>query len=65
MKILIILRTGMPFKLSSGGRQAIYNMVDYLRHYVDISIFYWDHGQDALEDKEKLQRHWSNVRFYA
>lgn len=55
----------MPFKLNSGGRQAVFNTIDYLRNYIEISIFYWDDDKDSNEDKEKLKQYWQNVNFYA
>ena len=37
MKILFIIPY-IPFPLNSGGNQAFFNMVDYLRHKMDVSI---------------------------
>jgi len=64
MKLLIIIHSSVfPDQLSTGGKQAVYNMVDYLRHYIDISILYW--GNDInTTGEQQLKAKWNNVQFF-
>lgn len=63
MRLLIVLMGNFPSRLDSGGQQAVFHMVDKLRHKMHISILY-DAGNVDPNDNEKLQRRWNNVNFY-
>lgn len=57
MKILIILPF-IPYPLDSGGNQAFFSMVDYLKDIHDISVLYptWS---SALGNTRKLEDAWN------
>jgi len=64
MKLLIILKTAVPYELKSGGQQAVYHMIDYLRHKMDISLLFPYQGEAKQTKVEDLQSNWANVNFY-
>lgn len=63
MKILIILKSVFPYPLSSGGQQAVFHMIDYLKDKIDISIVYDAKGVNPSDEK-KLISLWENVKFF-
>ena len=62
MKILFIIPY-IPFPLNSGGNQAFFNMVDYLRHKMDVSILLQVQYASEAYDISKLKEIWDNVTF--
>jgi len=63
MKILFILDF-IPYPLNSGGNQAVYNMIDAVRIRHDVSICCYLDSKGAVEGCKKLQRIWTDVKFY-
>lgn len=63
MKILIIIPF-IPYPLNSGGNQAFFSMVDYLKDIHDISVLYPSWRHDAANTKE-LEEAWKGrVRIF-
>lgn len=66
MKNLLFIMTGVfPDDLSSGGKQAVYNCVDYLRNRYNTYILYKENLPISEEALSSLKREWSNVKFYS
>lgn len=63
MKVLIILQSNYPYPLIYGGQQAVFHMIDYLRHKVDISLIYNANGL-SRDNELGLQKKWGNVAFF-
>jgi len=64
MKLLIILKSGVPYELKSGGQQAVYHMINYIRHRIDISLLFPYQGDDNQKRVNELQSNWANVDFF-
>lgn len=62
--LLIILNGSFPDILDTGGKQAVYNMIDYLRWKINISILYKDGLQHNNTTALELTKKWNNVKFY-
>lgn len=62
-KILFIIPY-IPYPLNSGGNQAFYNMVDYLRQKMEVSLLLHVSSGKQMQDVEALQERWRNVTFY-
>ena len=62
MKKILIITPYVPYPLNSGGNQAMFSMVDYLRKTYDITmivpVYEWDR-----KNYEKLTRIWDDVKF--
>lgn len=54
----------MPYPLNSGGNQAFFNMVEYVRHRMAVSLLLYPKSEAALVDIESLRGLWPNVTFY-
>lgn len=50
--------------MDSGGNQAFFNMVDYLRHKMDVSILLHVQYDSEANDICKLKEIWDNVTFF-
>lgn len=64
MKKILFIIPCVPYPLTSGGNQAFFNMVDYIRHKMSVSIllYVWtDKEEKQVEDLKEL---WQNVDFY-
>jgi len=64
MKLLIILKDVFPVHLNTGGKQAIFHIVDYLRNKMDISILFDVQSNVSDVDIRNLERKWDNVKFF-
>ncbi len=64
MRLLVILRSNFPYPLITGGQQAVFHMIDYLRDKVDISILYIKNKHISKNHESELKNKWSNVKFY-
>lgn len=64
MKVLCILNASFPDVLNTGGRQAVFNMIDYLRNYVEFSIVYRKEYVISRKGADSLKKRWANVCFY-
>lgn len=65
MRLLIILRSNFPYPLTTGGQQAVFQMIDYLRNKIDISIAYILNKSISKDHESKLKEKWSNVDFFS
>lgn len=62
MKLLVVLDT-VPYPVQAGGTQAVYNMIDGLRKYVEIGLVVSMY-KDKKADCETLKKLWSDVIFF-
>lgn len=62
MKKILFIIPCIPYPLTTGGNQAFFHMVDYLRCRMSVSILLYPKGKEK-EDVEKLKRIWNNVDF--
>lgn len=62
-KILFIIPY-IPYPLDSGGNQAFFNMVEYLRHKMLVSVLLCPNNKRKIRDVEALKQVWDNVNFY-
>lgn len=63
MKKILFIIPCIPYPLTSGGNQAFFHMVDYLRHKMSVSILLYPKGKEK-KDVEKLKEVWDNVDFF-
>ena len=63
-KILFIIPY-IPYPLDSGGNQAFFNMVEYLRHKMSVSVLLYPETEKRMQDVESLKKIWDNVDFLA
>ena len=64
MRILII-SPFLPYPIKSGGAQAVFNMVNYLQHYMDVHFLY---QTKSLSGDGAIKKSWTKVKlhpFYA
>lgn len=64
MKKILFIIPYIPYPLNSGGSQAFFNMVDYIRHKMDVSILLTPHSTSERKHIEDLKAIWNNVHFY-
>lgn len=64
MKKILYIIPYIPYPLTSGGSQAFFHMVEYLRHKMDISILLSPITSAQERDAEELKKLWNNVDFY-
>lgn len=64
MKILFILQY-VPYPLNSGGNQAMFNMLDYIRNFHDISVLFYLKSKQEEDALTQLRKIWKNVQFYS
>ena len=57
MKKILFIIPCIPYPLTSGGNQAFFHMVDYLRHKMSVSILLYPKGKEK-KDVEKLKEIW-------
>lgn len=63
MKKILFIIPCIPYPLTSGGNQAFFNMVDYLRHKMSVSLLLYPKGKEQ-KNVEKLMQIWDNVNFF-
>ena len=63
MKKILFIIPCIPYPLTTGGNQAFFHMVDYLRDKMSVSILLYPKGKEK-EDVEELKKIWHNVNFY-
>lgn len=55
----------IPYPLDSGGNQAFFNMVDYLRQFMNVSLLLdISKSEENAKRAEALQGRWPDVTFY-
>ena len=64
MKKILFIIPYIPYPLDSGGNQAFFNMVDYLRHEMNVSVLLIAKNHTHEENIAELKKLWSNVTFY-
>ena len=62
-KILFIIPY-IPYPLDSGGNQAFFNMVEFLRHRMSVSVLLDSEGGRREKDIDALRKIWDNVEFF-
>jgi len=63
MMRIVIISNLLPYPLTSGGAQAVYNMIDELRNYHDITFLFNEKGSNNMSSLAELQKIWPNVKF--
>lgn len=64
MKRILFIIPYIPYPLNSGGNQAFFNMIDYIRNKIDVSILLAPHSFSERKHIEDLKKIWNNVHFY-
>ncbi len=62
-KILFIIPY-IPYPLNSGGNQAFFNMVDYIRQKYSVSLLLYPRSKSQKSNVQSLKKIWSNVDFF-
>jgi len=60
---ILIISSLLPYPLNSGGAQAQYNMIDYLRDKHHITFLFTEDGNNSMEAMKQLQKLWPEVDF--
>lgn len=63
MKKILFILPCVPYPLTAGGNQAFFNMVEYLRDKMSVSILLAP-GDKEMPNVENLMKLWSNVDFF-
>lgn len=63
MKKILFILPCVPYPLTTGGNQAFFNMVEYLRHTLSVSILLSPEDKE-MNDVENLRALWPDVDFY-
>jgi len=58
---ILLISPYIPYPLSSGGAQAVFNMIDNLRGIHHYTMVVNEGGQNTRENKQSLQKLWPNV----
>lgn len=58
---ILIISPYLPYPLSSGGAQAVFNMIDNLRHQHKFTMVINEGGQNNSENRKLLQQIWPDV----
>lgn len=64
MKKILLIIPYIPYPLDSGGNQAFFNMVDYIRNKMDVSILLHLKRHSQQQDINELKKLWPNVNFF-
>lgn len=64
MKRILFIIPFIPYPLNSGGNQAFFNMVDYIRHKMSVSILLYPKTGSQKRNVEELRKIWGNVEFF-
>ncbi|WP_300729834.1 glycosyltransferase [uncultured Bacteroides sp.] len=64
MKKILFITPYVPYPLDSGGNQAFFNMVDYIRRFMSVSILLYPHVSQHRQNIESLKKIWPDVTFY-
>lgn len=64
MKKILFIIPYIPYPLNSGGNQAFFNMVDYIRHIMSVSILLYPATDSQKRNIDYLRKLWENVTFY-
>ena len=64
MKKILFIIPCVPYPLNSGGNQLFFQMVDYIRHKMSVSVLFYAWTIDEAKRVEKLEDLWEDVDFY-
>lgn len=64
MKKILLIIPYIPYPLDSGGNQAFFNMVDYIRNKMDVSVLLHLKKTSHQKNIEALKELWPNVNFF-
>lgn len=64
MKKILFIIPFIPYPLTSGGNQAFFNMVEYIRHKMSVSLLLYPKSKEQKRDIEELKSKWDNVTFH-
>ena len=64
MKKILFIIPYIPYPIDSGGDQAFFNMVEYIRQYMSVSILLSYRNQRDKDNIEALKKIWTNVEFF-
>ncbi len=56
MKKILFIIPYIPYPLNSGGNQAFFNMVDYIRHKMSVSILLYPVTDSQKKSVERLKK---------
>ena len=62
MKKILFILPCVPYPLTAGGNQAFFNMVEYIRHKMSVSLLLSPENKE-MNDVESLRALWTNVDF--
>lgn len=57
MKRILFIIPYIPYPLNSGGNQAFFNMIDYIRNKIDVSILLTPHSSSERKHIEDLKKY--------
>ena len=61
---LLIITSHLPYPLNSGGNQAQFHFIEYMRDKININILYNENKINSPHYLSKLQLLWPNVHFF-
>ena len=61
---IVIVTSLLPFPLNSGGAQAQYNMIEYLRKRHNLALAYPQNANNSTKNLAKLKIRWPDVKFF-
>ena len=64
MKKILFIIPYIPYPLNSGGNQAFFNMVEYIRKRMSVSVLLYPRTTKELNHIEALKKIWDNVTFF-
>ena len=64
MKKILFIIPFIPYPLDSGGNQAFYNMIEFIRRNIDVSIILYPRRSHDKRNVKQLKKLWNNVTFY-
>lgn len=64
MKKILFILPFPPYPLSSGGNQAVFNMIDYVRRKLAVSVLLYVTSDEQAKDVEELKKIWDNITFF-
>lgn len=64
MKKILFIIPYVPYPLNSGGNQAFFNMVEYIKEKMSVSVLLYPKNKKDLSHIEELKKIWTNVHFF-
>ena len=64
MKKILFIIPYIPYPLDSGGNQAFFNMVNYIRNRMSVSILLCSKSEEHDKNIVALKKLWANVDFF-